>query len=155
MTETVQPLPLEEKTWKRQGAQVMEKRQHMAEYVEWASTPEKAREPRRKKDFAESIGVTLRTLNNYDKDRWVQAELVKRQKGAFKVKRVQDVIDHQFLVATGKVGESVAASVSAAKLLLDWSDRSVETQEFDGESMTDDELRAVARAIEQAFAEEA
>lgn len=121
------------------------KRERMAEFVEWLATPEETRSPSTRVAFAEKLGVTTQTLRNYERERWVQVELTKRQKTAFKVERAADVVDALFTIATEKFtakGDPSSASVSAAKTLLDWMDRSVEHQDADFESMTDDELVA-------------
>jgi hypothetical protein len=119
------------------------KRHNMADYLEWYTTPKKKRNPSTKTAFAESIGVTDDTLRNYEKERWFQVEANKRMKSAFRIEKAQDVIDNLFDIAAKKWtdnGSPAGPSVSAAKVLIDWMDKSVEDQEADPSSMTDDEL---------------
>lgn len=116
------------------------KRQRLEAYLEWAITPVELREPRLKKEFAESIGVTVQTLANYDRDSWLQKEVAKRSRGLFKATSATEVISTLTAIATDKEHKN---AVTAARLLLDWMDRGVEVDPSDSlESLSTEELEA-------------
>jgi hypothetical protein len=96
------------------------KRQRMEAYLEWVITPSEAREPRLKRELAESLGVTVQTLANYDRDVWFQREVAKRSRGLFKATRATEVISTLVAIATDKEHKN---AVTAARLLLEWMDK--------------------------------
>ena len=95
-------------------------------YIEWLLTPKEERKPNTKAGFADVIGVSTNTLRNYARDPKVQAELVRRGRAINKVERAQDVLDSLYEMAIGKTERATpAASVSAAKVWLDWTDQQI------------------------------
>lgn len=124
------------------------KRRRLERYLEWLLTPKESRQPRLKKEFAAEIGVTVATLANYDRDPWLQRELVKEMKGLFKAQKLEDIISTLYDVATDATNKNV---VSAARLLLDWQDRVVDSrEEFSLESLpTAEIIRALEDAAKQ------
>lgn len=92
-------------------------------YVEWLVTPKAMREPATKTVLAETLGVTLRTLNLWEKTPFVMKEVSRRTKNQAKVTKASDVLEALYTTATDT--ES-ARQVSAAKVFLDYIETSVE-----------------------------
>lgn len=137
-------------SWKT-GSQ--EKRDNMAEYVAWLLTPESDREPKTKTAFAEQLGVTLQTLRNYNREPFVQRELAEKARAVARVDKLPDVIQALYLQASDIEN---SRSVQAAKVLLDWMQRTEEAREapIEVEGMTDEmlvktALEMLARANEK------
>lgn len=115
------------------------KQANMELFVEWLLTPEAEREPRTRGEFADRLGVTTQTLRNYEKEAFVVNQLQSRRRSAFKVAKVDDVIQALYQRATDP--ES-SGGVQAAKILLDWADK--QTTEMNAEqlaSLSDAELK--------------
>ena len=116
-----------------------QKKENMEVYAEWLSTQKDERKPKQKKELAASLGVTVQTLANYEKETWLQREVLKRGRGLFKIERAQDIVDALFEIATNT--EKGSAAVSAARLLLDYAQEGIETEQEEGlEKFSDDEL---------------
>lgn len=124
----------EGETWK-DGSSL--KRERMEAYLEWVLTPEAARKPSTKTEFAASLDVTLQTLANYDKDRWFQSQYTKRSRGLFSVKRAQKVIDNLYSIA---IDQEHKNAVTAARLLLEWMEKGQEQAEKSASDLPTDEL---------------
>jgi hypothetical protein len=121
------------------------KRQRMEAYLEWAITPSQLREPRLKKELAESLGITVQTLANYDRDIWFQAQVAKRSRGLFKATSATDVISTLVSIATDKEHKN---AVAAARLLLDWAERGVdEHSDASFGDLSTEELQAKLEAM--------
>lgn len=136
---------------KRAGAPSQERRERMEAYLEWLLTPSSERVPPSKNKYAAQEGITTQSLRNYARDPWFQAELAKRGRAINKVEKAGDVVDRLFQLATDRSGDvSASAQVSAAKVFLDYVDRSV--QEFTSQDLQDmslDELREVIDDLER------
>lgn len=113
-------------------------------YVEWIVTPKAERDPSTKQELAEELGVTTVTLRNYARDPRVQREIQKRQKGLIRVERANDVLDSLYRQA---VDVDNPRSVTAAKTLLEWMDRTLDVvEELELETMSNEEL---ARLVDE------
>jgi len=121
-------------SWKT-GSQ--DKVDRMKAYLDWILTPAADRMPSTKKEFAESIGVTVQTLWNYEKETFFQKEIDKQSRGLFKASRMPDVIDTLFRIATD---DSSKNAVSAARLLMDWQSRIVDDDETDYTGLSKEQL---------------
>jgi len=138
-----------------------DKRERMAAYVEWLLLPPSNREPKTKTALAEQLGVTYNTLNNYDREPYVQRELTERARASFKTVSLTEVLASLRDIATGRAYEtthggevrvvSASAAVSAAKTLLDWVERTdnVRTEDLNLKDLTDQQLMDVALQIFQ------
>lgn len=146
--------------WRREGESFktgsQDKRERMALYVEWLLTPPSHREHKTRTAFAESLGVHVNTLGNYDREAWVQRELTERARAEFKTVSLTEVLTSLRRIATGenadgetkhnRFGEKVfpnhGASVSAAKTLLDWVDKTdkIRTGDLDLTDLTQQDL---------------
>lgn len=126
-------VPLNEDGSKRRGARyktgenymtgASQTRQSQEVYVHWLASPEGERSPRLKTQMAESLGVTLRTLNYWEKDPWVMKRVMQETKNAIRVTRVSSILDSLYTTA---VDTESSRQVQAAKVLLDYTDRAVE-----------------------------
>jgi hypothetical protein len=115
------------------------KKERMEAYIEWLITPRAERDPKQKQELAEQLGVTPATLRGYDKEPYVQREVLRRGRGLAKVNRAADVLDALYRRATDP--ESGSAGNSAAKIWLDWVDRATsQSDEVDLEDMDDEQL---------------
>lgn len=115
------------------------KRERQEEYVEWLLTPRAERDPSTKQELAEQLGVTPATLRKYDKEPYVQREVVRRGRGLAKVHRAAEVLDSLYRRAIDP--ESGSAGNSAAKIWLDWVDRATsQSDDISLEDMSDEEL---------------
>lgn len=112
----------------------------MAEYLEWLLTPTAERDPQTKTELAERLQVTPATLRNYDRDPWLQRELVARGRALNRVERAGDVLEALYKRALG----DGAPANQAAKIWLDWVDKRTEGgPSYDLSEMTDQELKAL------------
>lgn len=110
----------------------------MEAYLEWVITPSQLRVPKLKKELAQSLGITISTLGNYDRDPWFQSQVLKRSRGLFKATSATDVISTLTAIATDKENKN---AVSAARLLLDWMERGAdEHSETSFGDLSDQEL---------------
>lgn len=138
------------------------KRARQAAYVEWLLTPPGDREPKTKTAFAEQWGVTTQTLHNDEGEPFTQRQLAERARAGFKAMKLPEVIRTLSDIATGKAfvhnsktGEQYpvtnAASVSAAKVLLDWAEKTsaIREEKINFEDLTDSELIELALGILQ------
>lgn len=107
-------------------------RQSQEEYVEWLVTPKALRKPQTKTALAAELGVTLRTLNLWEKTPFVMKEVSRRTKNQAKVQNAGDVLEALLITAKDT---SSARQVSAAKVYLDYIDDSVE--EITAEELAD------------------
>lgn len=118
-----------------------EKRDRMDAYVEWLITPKAERQPSTKKELAERLGVTPQTLRNYDRERWVQQQVLERGRASAKVERALDVVDRLYHRATERTEDiTPAAANTAAKIFLDWIESQATTTEEDYTNLSDEEL---------------
>lgn len=101
------------------------KRARMEQYLDWLLTPEDERDPLTKTHMAERLGVSLQTLHNYDGDRWLQDEYMRRARGHFKVAKFGRVLDTLYQIATNP---SHKASVTAANAILRWVETNIEAE---------------------------
>lgn len=85
------------------------------QYLDWLKVPPGLREPRTKKDIAEQLGVTHRTLLNWEQSDEFKAELLKFRKG-LAANMYADLIGAAYEIA---MEGPVQQRVSAIKLLLD------------------------------------
>jgi hypothetical protein len=120
----------------------------MALYVEYLLTPTEQRQPRTKREFAESLGITTATLSNYGREPYVQRELAERARAVARVDLLPDVIDA--LYAQARDPEN-SRSVQAAKTLIDWLDRTSPVREtpLDLEGLDEDALVTLAMELLQ------
>lgn len=88
--------------------------------IEWLVTPESEREPRFKQELADALGVTPRTIRNWEKEPYVQRAVSSRTRGLFKVEKASAVVAALYETAVD-VGNS--RQVAAAKVFLDWTDK--------------------------------
>lgn len=123
-------------SWKT-GSQ--QKRDNMAAYVTWLLLPDSEREPRTKTEFADSLGVTLQTLRNYNREAFVQRELGEKARAVAKVDKLPAVIESLYVQASDPEN---SRSVQAAKALLDWLERTEPSREapLEVEGMSDEQL---------------
>lgn len=129
----------EGESWKTGAAS---KRRNMEVFAEWLLTPESEREPSTRNELAELLEVTTQTLRNYEKEPFVVNTLQSRRRGAFKVAKVDNVIEALYRRAIDP--DSGASGVTAAKTLLDWADK--QTAELNAEAlrdMSDEEMKAM------------
>ena len=96
------------------------RRQRMEMFLEWCLTPPSERDPQGRQGFADRMGVALSTLWRYEQDRWFQDELMARRRGLFKVVDVQTVLENLVKIASDPLNKQ---AVSAARTLLEWSDK--------------------------------
>lgn len=123
------------------------KRARMEEYLDWLLTPEGERDPSLKTQLAERLGVSLQTLHNYDGDRWLQDEYMRRARGHFKVAKFGRVLDTLYQIATNP---SHKASVTAANAILRWVETNIETEStVDLSKYTDEEIMDAAVRLAQ------
>lgn len=121
------------------------KRQRMAIYVEWLLTPRGERQPSTKKELAEKLGVTPTTLRNYQKDRWLQAEMAKKARGEARIDRLPDVLSSLYDQA---VDRENPRSVQAAKAYLKWLEETEAARvEEDLEDMSDEDLATLTQEL--------
>lgn len=113
------------------------KKANMEVYAEWLSLPKDERKPATKKELAKSLDVTVQTLANYEKESWLQREVLKRSRGLFKVERAQDIVNALYEIAMNV--EKGSAAVSAARLLLDYIAQDYQPEEEEGLSKYSDE----------------
>ena len=107
------------------------KRANMEVFVEWLLTPQSERDPQTRKDLAAMLEVTTQTLRNYEQEPWVVAQLASRRRKAFNVARVDRVIEALYDRAVDP--DAGASGVSAAKILLDWTEK--QTAEVSAEAL--------------------
>lgn len=117
-------------------------------YIEWLLTPVSEREPRTKKEFAELLEVTTRTLQTYSRDPFVQREVISRGRALARVERAADVLDALYSRATDPEGG--APAVSAARVWLDWVDKRVDgDRDKDLSDLSDEELFALVNKLKE------
>lgn len=95
-----------------------EKAARMEAYAEWVMTPAPLREPASKQKYADSVGLHVNTLRNYDRDPAFQEMVKDRSRVLLKAERLPAILDSLFEQATDREN---SRSVSAAKLLLDFA----------------------------------
>lgn len=126
-------------SWKTGAAS---KRRNMEVFAEWLLTPESERDPKTRNELADLLEVTTQTLRNYEKEPFVVNTLQSRRRGAFKVAKVDKVIEALYQRAIDP--DSGASGVTAAKTLLDWADK--QTAELNAEALrdlSDEEMKAM------------
>jgi hypothetical protein len=144
-----QPQTAERDWWGEEGESWVTgsaaKQRRLEVYLEWLLTPKAERRPSTKRELAEVLGVTTQTLRNYAKDPWLQRELLTRQRTVFRVEKVGPVLDSLYAQATDPENRQ---SVSAARTLLEWINKSVEPSlPTDMASMSDEELAEAAQSM--------
>ena len=124
------------------------KRARMEEYLEWLLTPDDERDPPLKTQMAARLGVSLQTLHNYDSDRWLQDEYMRRARGHFKVAKFGRVLDTLYQIATNPSHKS---SVTAANAILRWVSENIETEKpVDLSEYSEEEIMDAAVKLAQA-----
>lgn len=117
-----------------------EKRARMEKYLEWLLTPKAERDPSTKRELAERLEVTPQTLRNYQRDPWLQRELIQRGRAIARVERAQDVLDTLYDIA---VDRENPRAVQAAKTWLQWVNTRVEPAlDTDIAEMDEEEFKA-------------
>ncbi len=126
-------VPLNEDGSKRRGARYREgesimtgssqTRESQDAYVEWLVAPKELREPRTKREVAELLGVTVRTLNVWEKDTRVMRLVAQRTKNNARIQNASTILAALYETATDS-GSS--RQVSAAKVYLDYVSEKVE-----------------------------
>lgn len=138
----------EGESWKTGSA---DKRERQEAYIDWLVTPKGQRDPRTKKELAEQLGVTPATLRNYEKEPFVQREVVRRGRGLAKVERAADVLDALYARATGDTDKDSDAN-AAARIWLDWIDRETRGgEEADLSQLSDEDLIAKFEELSSAL----
>lgn len=138
------------------GAQA--KRERQAAYAEWLVTPEDQREPKTKTEFAKLWDVTTQTLRNDEREPFVQRTISERARAGFRAMNLPRVIESLTKIAVGEsyvmakgelVPVSNSASVSAAKTLLDWAEKTsaVREDKIDLKGLTEQELIEFAMRV--------
>lgn len=119
-----------------------QKREQSGQYLNWLLTPEAEREPRYKKDLAESFGVSGQTLRDWSKDRQFQKELRSRQAQLYRAERVGDVLDALYERALDRSALGASSANSASKILLDYVQNHLDQNEesVDLSKISNDEL---------------
>ena len=119
----------------------------MDKYLEWLLTPKAERVPRTKREMAKQLGITIQTLNTYDKDPWLIQEHTRRAQAVFRVERFQSVLNTLFEIATDK---DHPRNTSAASHILTWMrDHQVASAPKDLSGYTDEQLlEAAAQLVE-------
>jgi hypothetical protein len=118
------------------------KRERMATYVNWLLTPPSERDPKTKTALAESLGVSLQTLANYSKEAWVQREIGDKARRVARVDKLPAVLENLYAIAAGDAESKPSEQVSAAKVLMDWLEKTSTVREatLDVNEMTDEAL---------------
>ena len=115
--------------------------------VDWLLLPEAERSPRTRTAFAEAWGVSLETIRQDVMDPRVQGELLRRGRQLQRADRTMDVVNALYHRATDE-DIAPAAANSAAKIWLDWVDKS-DTSTVDTADLTDEELvESIGRLLE-------
>lgn len=118
-----------------------------AAYLEWCLLPRSERTPKTKREVADLLGVTTATLLNYEKEPDFRGEVQRRLGATFRVDRLADLFKTLYEIATDA---NNPRAVSAARTLLEWSERSTEHSGMDLSHYSDEELEEARRAIVQA-----
>lgn len=122
-----------------------EKQDRLEIYLEWLLTPKPYREPSTKVELAERLGISTRTLRNYDTDPWLRRELIKRQRSAIAITEVGEVLES--LLTQAKDPEN-GRSVQAARVIFDWLARSEDLQQVESMAeISDDDLQAMLAGL--------
>lgn len=101
-------------------------------YIEWLVAPREAREPKTKTEVAEWLGVTPKTLRNWEKDTRVMRLVSQRTKNNAKIQNASSILEALYKTATDT--ES-SRQVAAAKVYLDYVEEKVE--EISAEDLKD------------------
>ena len=120
------------------------KEMRQAAYLEWLLLPREQRNPRTKTAVADLLGVTTSTLLSYEKEPDFRGEVQRRLGAIFRVDKLADVFSTLYKIATDT--ESPRA-VSAAKVLVEWSERSMEQSGIDFSAYSDEEIEAARVAV--------
>lgn len=122
------------------------KRQRMEVYLNWLLTPPSQRVPQLKKELAASMDVQPETLWRYEQERWFQDELMSRRRGLFKVIDVEGVLKTLLTIA---IDPGNRQAVSAARTLLEWSEKAIPGgQGIDLSGLTNEELIALIKELD-------
>ena len=120
------------------------KEMRQAAYIEWLIRPKEQREPHTKTAVAELLGVTVATLLNYEKEPRFRGEVQRRLGAIFRIDKLSDIFATLFTIATD--AESPRA-VSAAKVLVEWSERATESAGIDFSKYTDSDIETARAAL--------
>lgn len=145
-------VPLKEDGSKRRGARYKDgenyktgssqTRESQEVYVQWLVTPASEREPQTKSALAEQLGVTLRTLNYWEKTPFVVKRVSQETRNHAKVVNASTVLDALYTTATDT---DSPRQVSAAKVYLDYIDKGVE--EITAEELKDMPAEELAQML--------
>lgn len=120
------------------------KQMRQAAYIEWLVLPRELRDPPTKRAVADLLGVTTATLLNYEKERSFKDEVQRRLGAAF---RVDDLSDVFASLVTQAKDTSNPRSVAAAKVLVEWSERSSDLEGIDFSQYSDEEIEEARAAV--------
>lgn len=123
----------------------MEFKQDIAEqYVAWLLTPPAYRDPKTKKEFAQQMGVNVRSLYNWEKGEWFKNR-IRSEKGDLSVTWLGDILGRlKEIVDSGPPKDAVAAS----RVLLSY----LEVPEA-SEGVDEDSVRKILKAAGISIAE--
>ena len=113
------------------------------EFIDWLMTPPSERAPATKTEMAEHLGVSLKTLYNWEKTDEVRASL-RRLKIEWGARWHGDILQRLMEIVTEG---PPAQSVSAAKILLQHLDTG--TPEAEDKALNDDERHKLKVALEE------
>jgi hypothetical protein len=128
-------------SWKTGSSDKLDR---MKAFLDWTLADPAEREPATKTEFAASVGVSLQTLHNYEKEPWFQRQVDRQSRGLFKATRMPDVISTLFRIATD---EGHKNAVAAARTLLEWQSRIVESEDTDFSGLTTEQLEEMLNVV--------
>ena len=122
-----------------------EKKARMEEFIEWCLTPDALRVYPSKQKLADSMGVHVNTLRNYQKEPKFQQEVAARARALARVDRLPEILESLYDQAVDRTN---SRSVSAARLLLDFTQvAEEETSKVDPKDLSQEQLVEVALEI--------